>query len=92
MNITETNKNETVEIKVLNVSDLEAKVEYGIHYGGNYLISVLTVPPNAVPSPLINYRAPELPPPHQVKVFSMSDGYYEVHWRKPTLPSKLHPS
>lgn len=92
MKIIETNKNDNVEINVPNVSDAEAKVKYGIHYGGNYFIHVSTVTPNAIPSPLINYHAPELPAPHQVKVFSMPDGHYEIYWHKPTLPDKLDAS
>jgi len=39
-----------------------------------------------MPSPFINYSAPELPPPHQVTVFNMPGGHYEIDWQKPILP------
>lgn len=87
----ESNKKENFEITVPNVSDAEAKVSFTINYGGNYFISVSTITPDAIPSPLINYRAPELPPPHQIKVFN-KDGHYEIYWHKPSLPPKLHTS
>lgn len=88
VHVLESNKNKTFEFDVLNVSDAEAKTTFNINYGGNYFIHVSTVTPNAVPSPLINYRAPELPSPHQVKVFDKPDGHYEIYWHKPTLPPK----
>lgn len=92
MNILESNKNQNFEIVVPIVSDAKAKLSFDINYGGNYFIRVSTITPNAIPSPLINYRAPELPVPHQVKVFSRPDSHYEIYWQKPSLPSKLHAS
>lgn len=88
----ESSKNENFEITVPNVSDAEAKVSFATNYGGNYFIRVSTITPNAIPSPLINYRAPELPPPHQVMIFNKPGGQYEIRWQKPTLPPKLHSS
>jgi len=90
VNILESNKNQNSEITVPIVSD--TKVTYDVNYGGNYFIRVSTITPNAIPSPLINYRAPELPPPHQVKVFNRPDSHYEIYWQKPSLPPKLHSS
>jgi hypothetical protein len=92
VNILETYKNNKTEISVSNVFDAEAHLTVPINYGGNYLISVSTITPNAIPSSLINYRAPELPLPHQVKVFNMPGGHYEVSWQKPILPSTLQKS
>lgn len=89
VNIFESNKNDNFELDVPNASDVEAKVNFATNYGGNYFIRVSTITPNAVPSPLINYRAPELPTPHQVKVFNTPEGHYQVIWHKPTLPNKL---
>lgn len=88
MNIVEPNKNKnnSIDVFVENVSDADAKINYNINYGGNYFISVSTKTPNAIPSPFINYRAPELPPPHQVKVFVEARDRYKVYWQKPTLP------
>lgn len=90
MNIFESIKHDHFELSVPNVSDVEAKINFAINYGGNYFINVSTISPNAVPSPLINYRAPELPAPHQVKVFKTPEGHYEIDWSKPSLPLKLH--
>lgn len=83
----ESNKNKHFSLTVPNVSD--AHINFATNYGGNYFIHVLTTTPNAIPSPLINYHAPELPTPHQVKVFNMPNGHYEIFWNKPTLPVKL---
>jgi len=88
----ESNKNKNFEIIVPNVSDTEASLHFSVNYGGNYFIRISTMTPNAVPSPLINYRAPELPSPHQVKVFSMPDGHYEIYWHKPNISHLLKPS
>ncbi|XP_050441242.1 sortilin-related receptor-like isoform X2 [Adelges cooleyi] len=85
VNILEIIKNEKFEITVPNVSDAEAKINFGINYGGNYFIRVSTVTPNATPSPLIHYSAPDLPVPHQVRVFNMPNGGYEVSWQRPRL-------
>lgn len=90
MDILESNKNFKYDIKVSNVTDPVAKTEFECHYGGNYFISVSTITPNAVPSSLINYKAPELPPPHQVKVFNTPEGHYKVDWHKPILPPKMN--
>lgn len=83
----EPKKNGNFSISVPNVSDAEAKINYNINYGGNYFICVSTITPNAIPSPFINYRAPELPAPHQVKVFQRKPGDpYKIDWQKPILP------
>lgn len=92
VSVLESNKNKNSEIIVPNVSDTEASLHFSVNYGGNYFIRISTMTPNAVPSPLINYRAPELPSPHQVKVFSMPDGHYEIYWHKPNITHLLKPS
>lgn len=90
VNILESNKNQNFEIIVPIVSDVKAKTKFEINYGGNYFIRVSTLTPYAIPSQLINYRAPELPIPHQVKVFNRPDRHYEIYWQKPNLPPKLN--
>lgn len=88
----EINTQSKQEIDVPNVSDSEAKINYAINYGGNYSINVSTIAPKAISSPSVNYLAPELPTPHQVKVFYMPNGQYQIIWNEPTLPPKINSS
>ncbi|XP_050528252.1 sortilin-related receptor-like isoform X2 [Daktulosphaira vitifoliae] len=90
VSILEANKNEKFDVTIPNVSDSEAKISFGIKYGGNYYICVSSYTPNAVCSPLINFRGPELPIPHQIKVFNLPNNHYEISWHNHSLPSELN--
>lgn len=59
-----------------------------IKHGGKYRITVVTDVDDAIPSQPVLYIAPDIQPPHQVKVLHETDGF-AVFWQEHDLPDTL---
>ncbi|CAK9806758.1 Sortilin-related receptor [Anthophora plagiata] len=59
-----------------------------IKHGGRYRITVSTDVENAIPSQPLIYMAPEIQPPHQLKVLPNNEDFIVV-WREYVLPETL---
>lgn len=56
-----------------------------IKHGGKYRITISTDVEDAIASQPVLYMAPDIPPPHQVKVLHEEQGFF-VYWEEHDLP------
>lgn len=59
-----------------------------IKHGGKYQITISTDVENALPSQPVFYTAPDIPPPHQVKVL-YDEQRFVVYWQEHDLPDAM---
>lgn len=86
--------NKTMKFYVNETANAQLSSSYKVNLGGIYNVSVFTSVADAIPSTAVEYHAPSIRPPHQVKVFPSENGSCIVFWNELEMPEAvkaLHP-
>lgn len=87
--VTEVNLNISSSVMLLHTNKTELSHWFVVHYGGHYRVTVQTDSDVAIPAKSVEYVAPPIQPPHQLKVLPERNGSYIVYWKERVLPAAI---
>ena len=88
----ETKLNHTSAITTLPTNATYVEVQFKVHWGGHYNITVETDTEDAIVAGPISYDAPPIPPPHQLQVEPIEkNGSYILFWKDQPLEKAYFP-